>query len=162
MSRAPIVRAPGEGERRWFFGGGLHTWKVRAEDTGGAFFVFEDVLARGKMTPLHCHPDADEVVYVVEGEILVRAGDEERRIGSGGTLVMPRGVPHAFIVTSEVARLFYMQTPGGGESFYRDASEPAPGEGDASGPVDFGRVRDAAKATGSTEILGPPPFAKPA
>jgi hypothetical protein len=39
--------------------------------------------------------------------------------------------------------------------FYRTAS--VPGE---SGAVDFAKVGEAAKATGATVILGPPPFAK--
>ena len=30
----PIVRAGDEGERRWFYGGGVQTWKVRPEEVG--------------------------------------------------------------------------------------------------------------------------------
>ena len=68
----------------------------------------------------------------------------------------PRGVPHAFIVMSETARLLALQTPGSGQVFYRGASEPAvPG---IEGPVDFARVIAMAKQTGATDILGPPPF----
>ena len=37
----PIIRANGEGDRQSFLGGGLHTWKLLAEETGGAFFLFE-------------------------------------------------------------------------------------------------------------------------
>ena len=37
-----IVRARGQGEKRWFYGGGLHTWKAMAEETNGAFLFFED------------------------------------------------------------------------------------------------------------------------
>src|SRR6478735_6377714 len=48
-----LVRARGEGERRWFFGGGIHTWKATAEETNGAFLLFEDRMAHGKVTPLH-------------------------------------------------------------------------------------------------------------
>jgi hypothetical protein len=46
-------------------------------------------------------------------------------------------------------------TPGSVGAFYRNAS--VPGE---SGPVDFAKVGEAARATGATVILGPPPFAK--
>jgi len=65
-----IVRADGEGEKRWFYGGGLHTWKATAEETNGAFLLFEDHMEEGKMTPFHTHPDADEVFYVLEGELV--------------------------------------------------------------------------------------------
>jgi uncharacterized protein YjlB len=108
------------------------------------------------MTPLHCHPDADEVTYLLEGEILVRIGDREERVGTGGLMMAPRGVPHAFMVTSAMARMLTLQTPGRGEAFYWGASEPA--VTDTEGPVDFARVQAMAKQTGAVEILGPPPF----
>jgi quercetin dioxygenase-like cupin family protein len=100
----PIVRAAGQGERLWFYGGGLHIWKATAAETGGAFLLFEDVMSRGKTTPLHTHPQVDETLYVLEGEILLHIDGEEQRVGSGGVALAPRGVPHAFLVTSETAR----------------------------------------------------------
>jgi hypothetical protein len=51
-----IVRADGEGEKLWFYGGGVHTWKATSDETGGAFLLFEDVMSKGKVTPLHLHP----------------------------------------------------------------------------------------------------------
>jgi quercetin dioxygenase-like cupin family protein len=152
-----IIRADGEGERLWFYGGGVHTWKATAEETNGALLLFEDQLLRGKTTPLHRHPEQDEVIYVIDGEILYFVDGSERRVTAGATIVTPRGVPHAFAVVSESARLLCLQTPGSGQPFYRGASEPA-GQGD--GPVDFRKVAEAAKRTGATEMLGPSPFAK--
>ncbi|HEV8295793.1 MAG TPA: cupin domain-containing protein [Acidimicrobiales bacterium] len=152
----PVVRAEGEGDRRWFYGGGTHTWKVTAQESGGAFFLFEDVMAQGKLTPWHCHPDTDEMVYVLEGEILINVGGDERKVSKGGVSMAPRGVPHAFTVISESARLLAFQTPGTSQSFYWNASEPA--TSDEPGPVDFDRVRVVADETGATVVLGPPPF----
>ena len=43
-----MVRDTGEGEQRWFCGGGLHTWKATSQDTGGAFLLFEDRLDLGR------------------------------------------------------------------------------------------------------------------
>jgi quercetin dioxygenase-like cupin family protein len=151
------VRADNQGERRWFCGGGLHTWKATAEETGGAFLIFEDDLDAGKVTPLHRHPDADETFYMLEGEILLHvAGAEPRPVQAGGIAIIPRGIPHAFMVTSVRARMLCLQTPGSGEAFYRQASEPAASP--SAPPLDFVRVREAAAATGSIELLGPPPF----
>jgi quercetin dioxygenase-like cupin family protein len=155
-----IVRGKGEGEKLWFYGGGVHTWKVTAQETDGSLTVFEDALVRGKVTPLHHHPDHDEVVYVIEGEILIHRDGGDRRVGPGSLIVTPRGVTHAFLVLSETARLLVLDTPGAvGEGFYRSASVPLDASGEA-GPVDFGRIAEAAKATGATVIVGPPPFAR--
>src|SRR6266566_5613457 len=156
----PIVRAAGQGERLWFYGGGLHIWKATASETGGAFLLFEDVMSRGKTTPLHTHPEVDETLYVLEGEVLVHLDGREYNVGRHGVAVFPRGVPHAFMVTSESARLLALETPGSSEAFYRGASEPLTPALEMSAPVDFDRVRASAARNGGIEILGPPPFSR--
>jgi quercetin dioxygenase-like cupin family protein len=154
----PIIRAAGEGDKQSFAGGGLHTWKLLAEDTGGAFFFFEDVMTHGKCTPLHNHPEADETVYVLDGEILVQIDGVETHIGAGGMSFTPMGTPHAFLVVSDSARVLAMQTPGIGQAFFRDASDPA--TSDVSDAFDLPRLEASAKDNPrGIAILGPPPFA---
>ncbi len=151
----PIIRAAGEGDKRSFYGGGIHTWKLMTEETGGSFFLFEDTMTQGKTTPLHLHPEADEMVYVLEGEILVHVDGTESRVRAGGMTFNPRGVPHAFRVISDTARLLTLQTPGIGQAFYRGASAATD---DESNPVDIALVEASAKENGGVEILGLPPF----
>lgn len=154
----PIIRADGEGDKQSFLGGGLHVWKLLAEETDGAFFLFEDSMVQGKTTPLHRHPEAAETTYVLEGEIMVNVDGRESRVGAGGTSFVPKGVPHAFFVVSDRARLLTLQTPGIGQSFYRGASEPT--TDDASDTVDIARLQASAKDNPrGIELLGPPPFA---
>ena len=155
-----IVRADGEGERLSFLGGGVLTMKATAEETGGAFLLFEDLMSRGKTTPLHTHANEDETLYVLEGELLVQIDGVDHTVGPRGVAVAPRGVPHAFLVTSETARVLTLQTPGSAEGFYRGASEPAADDADGSGPVDLDRVRASAMSSGGMQLLGPPPFAR--
>ena len=156
----PTIRSAGEGDRRWFFGGGVHTWKATSEETGGAFLLFEDQLDQGKATPLHTHPESDETVYVLDGEILVHMDGREHLVSTGGLAVAPRGVPHAFMVLSETARLLFLHTPGNCQAFYWDASEPLTGDSDVPGAVDFSLVQRSAQHNGGIELLGPPPFAE--
>ena len=80
-------------------------------------------------------------------------------MGRLGVLVAPRGVPHAFMVTSETARMLVLETPGGSEAFYRGASVTATDDILAAAPVDMVRVQRSAKENGGIEIVGPPPFA---
>ena len=159
-SAIPIIRNNGEGERRWFYGGGVHTWKASAGETAGALMLFEDQMSQGKATPLHTHNE-DEALYVLEGELVVHVDGKNHRVGQYGFAFAPRGVPHAFLVTSPQARLLCWQTPASAEAFYRDASELAGPATDPDGPVDFARVIAAAKQTGGMQVLGPPPFGEP-
>jgi quercetin dioxygenase-like cupin family protein len=157
-SQSAIIRAEGQGERRWFFGGGVHTWKARAGETGGAFLLFEDQMDAGKMTPLHSHPDSDETMFILEGEILLHMDGADHRVGAGGLAAAPRGVPHAFMVVSDSARMLCLHTPGCCEAFYWDASTPLGPGSQAAGPVDFGKVQASARRNGGIVLLGPPPF----
>jgi quercetin dioxygenase-like cupin family protein len=162
---ASIVRAREDGERRWFYGGGLHIWKATAEETDGAFLLFEDRLDHGKVTPLHIHPDSDETMIVLEGEILMHLDGAEHIVAAGGVAVAPRGVPHAFkVVGPDGTRLLCLHTPGCCQAFYRDASEPVSDDDDTGAltgrPVDMARVQASAQKNGGIEILGPPPFSR--
>lgn len=64
--------------------------------TNGAFLLFEDRMEQGKMTPLHSHPDSDETMYVLDGEILMHMDGEEYKVSAGGVAVAPRGLPHLY------------------------------------------------------------------
>jgi hypothetical protein len=101
-------------------------------------------------------------MYVLDGEILVDLDGDQRRVGAGGLVLAPRGVPHAFLVVSETARLLCLHTPGCSQAFYWGASEPIgvdTGSGDTGpGEVDFARIQQSAQENGGIVILGPPPF----
>lgn len=156
---APIVRNAGEGDRQSFAGGGLHLWKLLAEDTGGELFLFEDTMVRDKTTPLHVHPEAHELTYVLDGEIEVDVDGVRQRVRSGGLSFVPKGVAHAFIVVSAEARMIAIQTPGAvGQAFYRGASDTA--TDNTADTLDLARLHATASDNprGIT-ILGPPPFA---
>src|SRR4029453_10171368 len=110
-SLVPIVRNAGEGDKRSFAGGGLHLWKLLAEETGGAFFLLEDTMGRDKMAPLPLPPEAHEPTYVIDGEIEVEIDGVRQRVRSGGVSFVPKGVAHAFIVVSAEARAIGIKPP---------------------------------------------------
>lgn len=161
MGSLPIIRSADEGDAIWF-NNDLLTFKATSDETGGAFTLFEELSQRGKVTPLHTHPHADETFCVIEGEIRVYVDGSEQAVGAGGIASVPRGVPHALLVTSEVARVLTFVTPGAKalESFFRDAGEPAPERvRPPHGPLAFEKIAAAALRHGSVVMLGPPPFA---
>jgi quercetin dioxygenase-like cupin family protein len=158
-AEAPIVLSAEEGDAVWF-NNDLLVFKATASGTGGAFILVEELTRRGKATPLHTHPEETEAFYVLEGEALFELDGEQRSIGAGGFVSVPPTRPHAYAVTSELARLLVLVTPGRGmEAFFREAGEPARERAlPPEGPLDIERLSAAAEHTGAVEILGPPPF----
>jgi uncharacterized cupin superfamily protein len=64
-------------------------------------------------------------MYVLEGQIRFRVGDEELVAGPGTWVWQSRGVPHAFRVESEGARALVVFTPGGIERMFEEGGLPA-------------------------------------
>ena len=48
----------------------------------------------GQISPIHCHPEADEIYHVVQGEGVFNDGRTERRLRSGDTVIFPAGEVH--------------------------------------------------------------------
>ena len=157
-SLASVALRPGEGEALWAFGG-LLTFKATAEQTGGVFVLAELLLRQGMATPLHTE-DAGSF-YVLEGRLTFYLGDEKPMPASAGTFVYaPSGVPHAFRVESETARLLRL-TPAQHEGFFRAVGEPAaartlPPLDDPRSQMDLDRIGAAAQRYG-VDIVGPAP-----
>jgi quercetin dioxygenase-like cupin family protein len=160
QTHPPIALAPDEGEALWF-NNDLLTLKATGTQTGGAYLLVDEVARQGKVTPLHTHPAEEETFYVLEGEALIHLDGDERSLAAGSLISIPPGVPHAYLVTSEVARSLVLITPGSGamEQFFREAGEPAAERVlPEAGPLDIERIAAAAERTGAVQILGPPPF----
>ena len=151
--------APLEGEAIWF-NGALQNIKVPGSWSGDAFSLVEVASTEGRATGLHTDP-SHETFYVIEGELLFHVDGEEHRAQAGQTIAIRRGVPHAFLVTSQSVRFLVLNTPGGHDRFFRDGGEPASTRDFASAPEpNHERTMAAAHAHGVT-FLGPPPFAAP-
>jgi mannose-6-phosphate isomerase-like protein (cupin superfamily) len=129
---------PGSGERVRF-GDVEVIVRAKAQDTGGAFSLFEEVDPAD--TPLHVHEREDELFYVLEGEHVFRVGDEEFRVGPGGVVFAPRGVPHAQRrVVPRTGREVVLTFPGGLDGFFFELAE-ADRAGDL-GPDAYARVSE--------------------
>ncbi|MGH7390661.1 MAG: cupin domain-containing protein [Candidatus Rokuibacteriota bacterium] len=48
----------------------------------------------GQVSPIHSHPDADEIYHVLEGEGLFNDGRKEVTLGPGATVIFPAGEVH--------------------------------------------------------------------
>lgn len=119
----------------WFLGT-LVRPKLSGGQTGGRFALWEGVLPRGAAPPLHSHPQ-DETLYVLDGSVVVWAGEPEeaaydrwldtcaRPCEAGAVIFVPGGTPHTFRVDSDTARMLFLSTPAGIEQFVQALAEPA-------------------------------------
>lgn len=146
---------PGSGDARWFLGSRMAV-VATAEMTGGAYGLMVQEAARGFSPPLHRHAHEDDAYLVLEGTVTFRLDGEDRRLGPGEFVFLPRGVPHTFRVDSEQARWVEIVTPGGFERWHQECSDPAESDGlPPAGPPDIERVLRTIAPYGAT-IEGPP------
>ena len=97
--------------------------KATAENTAGSLTVFEEVPPLGDVG-LHIQHNEDEIYYVLEGEHDFVCGEQTFRLGPGGTIFMPRGVPHAHSrVVPGAGRLLGVTSPAGFDGFFRAFAE---------------------------------------
>jgi quercetin dioxygenase-like cupin family protein len=81
--------------------GSVH-WAVREGDPDGAEQTIGlAVFVAGKVNAEHVHPNCEEVVYVLDGEVEHTLGDERTTLRAGDLIVVPRGVPHRLVNTSD-------------------------------------------------------------
>lgn len=124
---APVdgyIVLPGEGAEHPFFPSG----RVLAgtASTGGIIAVEEGVLEPGHPGPYrHYHPHIAELFYVLDGELLLRIGEQTERAAAGAFAFCPAGCIHAFrAVGSEPARVLIMaMPPSSGEAYFRELAK---------------------------------------
>ena len=113
---------------------------------------------RGTAPPVHLHHNEDEAFYILEGEVTVLVGDERIDLGAGDYCFAPRGVPHAWIVRSERARMLVTLSPAGLEQALRLPRCPGHRRRspDRAGHPAVRRADPRVRRL-RLEILGPPP-----
>jgi mannose-6-phosphate isomerase-like protein (cupin superfamily) len=97
-------------------------WFVSPDTVSGATSSFGEVVINPtKGHDRHEHPDADEVLYVIEGTGRQTVGDgPEFDIAAGDAIWVPRGTLHSTFNTGwRPLRLIATYTPGGEEQSLR-------------------------------------------
>jgi mannose-6-phosphate isomerase-like protein (cupin superfamily) len=127
MMKAVVV-APGEG---WFIavgstGAGV-TVKVSEVETGGLCTVWEGRIGPGTVgAGPHYHHGRDEFFYVLEGELVLRIGDERHTARAGTFAFVPRETIHGFHNASrDSATILVVHHPAGFERFLEEMQQLA-------------------------------------
>lgn len=139
-----LVMAPGAGP---LIGASGMTLKIGAEQSA-RWSAFEAVVAPGFDVGAHLHDEAEELFYLLDGELDLLAfepltrtsGNWQRwesesgakvvRGGPGSLMHVPAGCPHAFANPAHTpARMLFLVSPSGHETYLRELSELLAGGG---------------------------------
>ena len=77
-------------------GAPLHGWSGRFFHSENMTFALWDIAADAAALHEHDHTQ-EEVWNVIEGELTLVVGDEERRLGPGSAAVVPPNTPHSAV-----------------------------------------------------------------
>lgn len=101
--------------------------KVSTKDTDGDLYIYESTRIKEGGPALHYHPDIDEWWFILQGEFMIKVGEEIHRAKIGDSVFCPRHVPHTFAKVGEgEGRLIMLFQPAGKmEDFFRALSEGA-------------------------------------
>ena len=151
---APYFLSPGEECSPARLAGGNMRLLAGRNQTGDTVTVFEGEILRKGGPPLHVHDVHDEMLLVVSGTLLVRAGDDTQELGPGAFVWLPKGVPHTYANPSDApVRVVSISAPGGVEAFLTEQADYFAGL--AGNPPDFAKLAEiGAKYSG--RVVGPP------
>lgn len=133
------------------FDGDTFYTKVSATDTDGGMYVFESTRIKEGGPILHTHYETDEWWYILQGEFLVRVGDNTYSAKAGDFIFGPRNVPHTFakVGPGEAKVIICHQPAGKMEAYFKKISE-----GVAAGMTEA--ERDQLRKDHGFERVGPP------
>ena len=129
MSMAYLAQPEQQQKLEWLDGGTL-AMLLDAQATDGQLMMGRFDVAKGEAPPYHKHTREDEVFLLIKGTALVWCDDQEYELAEGGVVFLPKGIPHAYRITSDKADLLMINTPAGIEGMFRaagrDMSTPRP------------------------------------
>ena len=98
------------------------TVKASTAETGGLCTVWEGRVPPGTVgAGPHYHRGRDEFFYVLEGELVLRIGDEQHTARAGTFAFVPRETVHGFHnASTESATILVMHHPAGFEQFLEE------------------------------------------
>jgi quercetin dioxygenase-like cupin family protein len=129
MSMFYLAQPDQQQQLEWLNGGTL-AMLLDGKATDGQLMMGRFDVSKGEAPPYHKHTREDEVFMLIKGTALVWYDDQEYEVAEGGVMFLPKGVPHAYRITSDKADLLMINTPAGIEGMFRasgrDKSTPRP------------------------------------
>jgi quercetin dioxygenase-like cupin family protein len=110
------------------------TVKIGAEHTGEQYEIFEIDAPRGPASPPHSE-SWSKAFYVLQGRILVQAGDQGYDLGPGASISIPAGTLNTFSVLTPAAKFLAISQTGRMGAFFADLATVDPTDYAALGEI---------------------------
>ncbi|MET3849346.1 cupin domain-containing protein [Paenibacillus sp. OAE614] len=95
--------------------------RIHSNQVGGAITVVEARVPALIGPPKHIHKEREEIFEILEGTFRFQCGEDEFEATPGTSVVVPRGLPHAWAnVGPEIGRILFTFAPGGIDDFFRE------------------------------------------
>ncbi|EIY5082333.1 MULTISPECIES: cupin domain-containing protein [Klebsiella/Raoultella group] len=116
----PFIIRDNEGVPLWL-NNDTYTIKLDKGNTGGSISIIQGFVGPGGGPIWHLHEDADEIFYVLDGQLTVRAGENIFQANPGDFVYVPKGIYHQFRNNSiKPIKILLMFSPAGFEGFFRE------------------------------------------
>jgi mannose-6-phosphate isomerase-like protein (cupin superfamily) len=112
--------------RRVTLGPNQASFLLSAEQTGGRLSLTEFAAAPppAPAAPVHRHLDADETLYILEGDFQFVYDGEIIPAPAGSFIFVPKGTPHTIEnIGATVGRMLVILTPPGYEGFWAERAQ---------------------------------------
>jgi quercetin dioxygenase-like cupin family protein len=125
--------------------------KLTSEDSQGALSIFELNVPSRTGPVRHVHHREDEWCYVLAGDFVFEVGGERYTMQPGGSIWMPRDIPHVWANQAATnGKLIVTCQPGGFEKFFNELGQIPPQANET-------RIKQVMAKYGM-EYMGPPLF----
>jgi quercetin dioxygenase-like cupin family protein len=128
METSTIVEKNTSTESRRAFPGVVFNVLMHGNASDNNIFVAEVAGLPGGEPPRHVHTLEDEVVTVKEGNITYFIGDDIIFAKPGDTVILPKNIPHHFVITSERMKVILVATSASFGDFFCSMSIPYNGK----------------------------------
>ena len=106
--------------------GVLTAFRAGASTGATELCVIEQSCDPGTGAPPHAHPDAEEIIVVVDGTAEFTVDEERAVLGAGRSIVLPRGSRHGFVnVGSESLHIWAVFSAAAPTVVYEDSPATA-------------------------------------
>jgi quercetin dioxygenase-like cupin family protein len=118
----PLVSRPADGNQLPWGVASEIAVRLNAQESGGSLGATHFKAAKGEVAGLHRHTLEDELFLVAQGAVEVQANGRFSTLEAGGTVFLPRGSVHGYVVLEPDTQFFVVTTPGGFERFFKMVS----------------------------------------